>query len=96
MLDHELRVIRYSQAEQTLAGLSAEDVLRRRFFEDIAPCMVGEQISEWCLKHLHADTLVYKSIDWLLRLRVGDQMASLDMCAGKGRVVILIDRTVHV
>jgi hypothetical protein len=42
---------------------------------------------------VNSATLNETSIDWLLKLRSGDRVASLEMCAGKGRVTILVDLT---
>ncbi len=92
VLDGDMRVVRYSQSESRKTGIPAHLVLGRDFFSDIAPCMVSKQISEWCHQNVHSPTLRWKQIDWLLKLQIGDQVAALDLCAGKGRVVILIER----
>lgn len=93
ILDDQLRVIGYSKEEEILTGLIAAEILGKTFFEDVAPCMDGEALSGWCARHVNDPTLTDTSIDWLLKLRSGDRVASLELCAGKGRVTILVDLT---
>jgi photoactive yellow protein len=93
LLDEQLRVIGYSKEEEKLTGLIASEIMGKSFFADVAPCMDGEELSGWCSRHVNSATLNETSIDWLLKLRSGDRVASLEMCAGKGRVTILVDLT---
>lgn len=92
ILDERLRVVRYSETESLHSAIPVESTLGRDFFGEIAPCMVGEEISMWCRRHLHSHDLKWKSIDWLMKLEIGDQLATLDICAGQGRIRILIER----
>lgn len=95
VLDRELKVIGYSKEEERLTGLIADEILGRRFFSEVAPCMSGPELAEWCSNHVAGADFTEKSIDWLLKLRSGDRVATLEMCAGRGRVVILVDITGH-
>ncbi len=93
ILDKDLRVIGYSKEEESLTGLIAAEIIGREFFVDVAPCMNAAALSGWCARHVDDQTLTDTSIDWLLKLRSGDRVASLELCAGKGRVTILVDLT---
>jgi len=95
LLDAHLRIVGYSKEEESLTGLIASEIMGKEFFKEVAPCMQGEALSEWCADHVDDDALVETSLDWLLKLRSGDRVASLEMCAGKGRVTILVDLTGH-
>ena len=95
ILDQDLRVIGYSKEEEALTGLLAEEIMGKDFFADVAPCMDGAELSEWCAQNVSHAELQEKSIDWLLTLRAGERVATLEMCAGQGRVAILVEVTGH-
>lgn len=86
LLDRELRVIGYNRAESELSGLSPHDVLGRRFFVEVAPCMAGAQVGQWCAEHVGDAAPQKREVEWLLRLRGGDRLALLVLQAGQGRV----------
>ncbi|MGB1699989.1 MAG: PAS domain-containing protein [Nannocystaceae bacterium] len=91
ILNGKLEIIGYSKEEESLTGLLAEEIIGQEFFVNVAPCMDADVLSGWCRQHVDSDDLHEQSIDWLLKLRSGERVASLEMCAGKGRVTILVD-----
>ena len=93
VLDENLCVIGYNREEERLTSLDRDRLTGKPFFEKVAPCMSGEDLSGWCARHVNGPSLVEKSIDWLLQLKTGARIATLDMCAGRGRVVINVDVT---
>ena len=90
LLDHELRVVGYNEAESRLTGLTREKVLGREFFVEIAPCMGSAEVGEWCLQHVHDADVTKKEIDWVLVLRDGKRLAELVCIAGRGRVAVTV------
>lgn len=93
LLDADLRVAGYNAAETRVTGLPADQVLGRKFFVEIAPCMAAPAVGVWCAEHLHGVDVVRKDVEWALRLREGVRLASLSLFAGRGRVAITITLT---
>jgi len=93
VLDGSLCVIGYNREEEKLSSLDGKELIGKPFFQSIAPCMSGEDLSGWCARFVHNPSLVDKSIDWLLKLKTGPRIATLDICAGRGRVVIIVNVT---
>lgn len=90
LLDDELRVVGFNQAETRTTGLAADKVLGRHFFHEIAPCMDGPEIGHWCAEHVQREETSRRDIDWVLTLRDGKRVAELKLIAGRGRVAITI------
>ena len=93
VLDQDLRVIGYNEAEERLTSLNADLLMGKRFFEEVAPCMAAEELSVWCSSHVNDGQWSEKCIDWLLRLSEGDIVATLQLCVGRGRVLINVHIT---
>jgi photoactive yellow protein len=90
VLDRQLRVIGYNRREEELTGLTRSRILGKQFFVDIAPCMSAREVGGWCETHIDDATIQHKTLDWLLKLKAGDRMASLEVSAGKGQALIRV------
>ena len=90
LLDAELRVVGYNEAETRTTGLAREKVLGRRFFVEIAPCMDSAEVGQWCAHHLDDAELATQEIDGVLELRDGKRLAALACIAGRGRVALTV------
>lgn len=90
LLDAELRVVGYNEAESRLTGLARHKVIGRVFFEEIAPCMGAAEVGEWCAQHVHDADVSTQEIDWVLELREGKRLAALVCIAGRGRVAVTV------
>ncbi len=91
VLDQDLRVIGYNRAEEQLTGLDGSRLIGKIFFSEVAPCMSAREVSCWCAEHVACSDIHEKFIDWFLPLHSGDCVASLEIAAGQGRVVIRVD-----
>lgn len=93
VLDRQLCVVGYSREEEELTGLDGTRLMGKRFFEEVAPCMAADEVGGWCAAHVSDLTLSEKIVDWYLPLHSGGRVAMLEICAGKGMVVMRIDVT---
>lgn len=59
-------VTAYNTLESKLAGLSKENVLKRNFFSDVAPCMNNYLVAE----RFHAEPELDVVLDYILTLRM--------------------------
>lgn len=90
LLDEELRVAGYNQAESRLTGLRSDQVIGRLFFVEIAPCMAAPSVGAWCATQINSPSIQRKEVEWALSLRDGRRLASLVILAGRGRAAITI------
>ena len=89
-LAEDTRVVVYNAAEARKAGLSAERVLGRPFFTEVAPCMNNYMVAQRYADEPHLDA----TIDYVLTLRMRPTPVKLRMLKGPSarRAYLLVRR----
>lgn len=84
MVDRSGRVLKYNQAEAMISGRTADAVLGRNFFQEIAPCTKGHQFMGAFQKGVQAgqvNTMFEYTFDYKMKptkVRVHMKSANID------------------
>ncbi len=89
LMDRDNQVVFYNRAESQAAGLPVEQVVGRRFFRDVAPCMNNAMVAGVFAQSGPVD----HTLDYVLTLRMRMQPVRLRLLAAPGvdRRALLVD-----
>lgn len=92
LLDRDGTILSYNRTEADLAGLEADRVVGRNFFQDVAPCTAVKEFQGRFQRLVASQTMSRESFDFLFKFRHGTTHVELVFVHEPGLGTLLLVR----